>query len=64
MCITKLNSSDRTTKYPNRYLPIITVKSQMNYLWFDGDDWNQNIGIKVEAAAFCILQAGDLEANS
>jgi hypothetical protein len=33
--ITKLHSSDHVT---NHHLPIITVKSQMNYLGFDGDD--------------------------
>jgi hypothetical protein len=32
---TKFHSSIHVT---DRHLPIITVKSQMNYLWLDGDD--------------------------
>jgi hypothetical protein len=33
-----LQNFDRHAHVTDCHLPIVTVKSQMNYLWFDGDD--------------------------
>jgi hypothetical protein len=51
MHITKLHSSDHVTIH---HLPIITFESQMNYLWFNGDDCNGFLLI-MEFVADCTI---------